>query len=121
MILIVPPREDCQLAVYTTAEHFHMRSPLILPPPACLHVSLRDRACIHSWDICNEPRNRLPDAPSNAIAEWVHDAAGFVKMLDSTHPVTVGSEGFFGPAPPGGLPAQLPAFGLVTHICCIMA
>lgn len=60
----------------------------------------KDRACIHSWDICNEPRNRLPGGSNTAIAEWVHDAAGFIKALDSKHPVTVGSEGFFGPAPP---------------------
>ncbi|WIA09185.1 hypothetical protein OEZ85_008596 [Tetradesmus obliquus] len=60
----------------------------------------KGRACIHSWDICNEPRNRLPNAPSNAIAGWVHEAAGWVKSLDTRHPVTVGSEGFFGPSPP---------------------
>lgn len=69
------------------------------PPPAA--APCRGRACIHSWDICNEPRNRLPNAPSDVIAGWVHEAAGWVKSLDTRHPVTVGSEGFFGPSPPG--------------------
>jgi hypothetical protein len=86
----------------------------------------RDRACIHSWDICNEPRNKLPvpadqqpagtphdapDAPNNElVAKWVDDAAGFVKRLDSKHPVTVGSEGFFEPRsfPTGKRPPATP-------------
>jgi len=66
----------------------------------------KNRNCLHSWCICNEPRNRVPNARNTAIAEWVHEAAGFVKKLDSKHPVTVGSEGFFGPASPGGFFGQ---------------
>lgn len=70
-----------------------------------LTLLLRYHSCIHSWDICNEPRNRTETrpprsvAPNNGdIASWVHEAAGHVKSLDNKHPVTVGSEGFFGPS-----------------------
>jgi hypothetical protein len=90
-LLVLAAASGVQLPCPANHRHF----------PAC-----RNRSCIHSWDICNEPRNRLPNAPSDAIAGWVHEAAGFVKSLDAKHPVTVGSEGFFGPSPPGEQQAE---------------
>jgi len=51
---------------------------------------------IHSWDICNEPRNKT-NAAGN-LATWVNEAAQLVKSLDPKTPVTVGTEGFFGPS-----------------------
>lgn len=52
---------------------------------------------IHSWDICNEPRNKgNSDKASQKTVEFIHDTAKLIKQLDPTHYVTVGSEGFFG-------------------------
>jgi len=59
---------------------------------------------IHSWDICNEPRNLKlgrTQGDTEAIYRWVNASALQIKGLDSTHPVTVGTEGFFGPPGPG--------------------
>jgi pimeloyl-ACP methyl ester carboxylesterase len=75
--------------------------------PACPCVvclspcAYRDNDVIHSWDLCNEPRNKLPGRTNNEIGDWVRKMAAVVKCIDHKHPVTVGSEGFFGPATPG--------------------
>jgi endo-1,4-beta-mannosidase len=61
----------------------------------------RDDDAIHSWDLCNEPRNKLQGASGNEIGDWVRQMAAVVKSIDPNHPVTVGTEGFFGPKPQG--------------------
>jgi len=56
---------------------------------------------IHSWDICNEPRNK-PQVSGNtaAIAEWVGETASWLRgHANPNHLITVGSEGFFNPVP----------------------
>eukprot|EP00878_Enallax_costatus_P004150 GHUV01004379.1.p1 GENE.GHUV01004379.1~~GHUV01004379.1.p1 ORF type:complete len:400 (+),score=92.26 GHUV01004379.1:776-1975(+) len=54
---------------------------------------------IHSWDICNEPRNKSRDNPQE-VTDWIKQAADAIKAADKTHPVTVGLEGFYGPMDP---------------------
>jgi len=62
----------------------------------------KNRKCIHSWDICNEPRYKGSSNRSfeeySAITNWIQEVAAHIKSLDPNHPVTVGSEGFFGPS-----------------------
>lgn len=57
----------------------------------------RDRRSIHSWDICNEPRNKAVAAQGDEIYKWVNHIAGVIKGIDPNHMVTIGSEGYFGP------------------------
>eukprot|EP00775_Hariotina_reticulata_P002092 gene2092-2410_t len=60
---------------------------------------------IHSWDIANEPRCE-GQVTSDRVSAWIEATAAFVKSLDSSHPVTVGLEGFFGPSTPGLMSAN---------------
>lgn len=53
--------------------------------------------CVHSWDICNEPRNP-GSSTAGDIVRWVASTANLVKSLDAKHLVTVGTEGFWGQA-----------------------
>jgi mannan endo-1,4-beta-mannosidase len=48
----------------------------------------RDDPTIFAWQLANEPRNY----PAN----WIGDLGQFIKLLDSNHMVTVGSEGSWG-------------------------
>jgi hypothetical protein len=53
---------------------------------------------IHSWDICNEPRNIKMDGSqgdTEAISKWVQDSVQAIRGVDEAHPITVGTEGFF--------------------------
>jgi len=55
---------------------------------------------IHSWDICNEPRNYTVNAPTDApiagsIAYWVNEAVQAIREEDIKHPITVGTEGWY--------------------------
>lgn len=53
---------------------------------------------IMSWGLLNEPRCETWLVPEckQTFQSWVEEMSAFVKSLDPTHLVTIGSEGFFG-------------------------
>jgi mannan endo-1,4-beta-mannosidase len=51
-------------------------------------LKYRDDPTIFSWELANEPRN-YPDT-------WIDETAAYIKLLDSNHLVTTGSEGSAG-------------------------
>jgi endo-1,4-beta-mannosidase len=68
-----------------------------MPCHFCHCGACRKRTCIHSWDICNEPRNKKTPNDNRAVGDWVHKVAEKIKETDHKSLVTIGSEGFFGP------------------------
>ena len=50
---------------------------------------------IMAWELANEPRPMRP-AAAEAYAQWISDAAAFIKSKDKNHLVTTGHEGEMG-------------------------
>lgn len=54
-----------------------------------------DDPAIMAWELANEPRPMRP-AANEAYAQWVQEAAAFIKAKDKNHLVTTGHEGRMG-------------------------
>ncbi len=48
---------------------------------------------IMAWELANEPRPMRPAADAD-YAEWITEAAAYIKSLDKNHLVTIGHEGY---------------------------
>ncbi len=55
----------------------------------------KDSPAIMSWQIANEPRAFSEDN-KDAFAQWIHETAKIIKLIDSNHLVSTGSEGKHG-------------------------
>lgn len=68
-------------------------------------VAYKDDPAIMAWELSNEPEcggsgppKGLPTSgvcTNQTIINWITDAAGYIKSIDSNHLVAVGDEGFF--------------------------
>lgn len=67
-------------------------------------VKYSEDPAIFAWDLINEPRSTQGSAClqacSQAISTWGINQAAFVRTLDANHPITVGTEGFWGVGSP---------------------
>ena len=102
----------------------------VLPCLAAMHLSdvrpvwqrslrtefaCRDEPTIMAWELMNEPR--CPgDFSASKLQHWIERTAEFLKSVDPTHLIAVGSEGFFGSSTPGE--ATFHRAGLTAHIAC---
>ncbi|KAJ8491680.1 hypothetical protein OPV22_013401 [Ensete ventricosum] len=59
----------------------------------------RDDPTIFAWELMNEPQC-MSDASGDTLQEWIEEMAEYVKRIDKKHLLTVGLEGFYGPASP---------------------
>jgi len=59
----------------------------------------REDPTIFAWELANEPRC-TSDASGATLEAWITEMSAYIKSIDSTHLVTTGSEGFYGPAGP---------------------
>ncbi|KAI4286380.1 MAG: hypothetical protein L6R35_004364 [Caloplaca aegaea] len=57
---------------------------------------------VFSWELCNEPR--CPGCDTAIITKWAADTSAYIKSLDATHLVSLGDDGWFGPASSSYLP-----------------
>lgn len=53
-------------------------------------------SAIFSWQLGNEPR--CPRCKVEVVREWAKSTSEFIKAIDPAHMVTLGDEGWFGPA-----------------------
>ncbi|KAL6752458.1 glycoside hydrolase superfamily [Haematococcus lacustris] len=64
-------------------------------------VAYRDDPTILGWEVVNEPRcEQASGVPPEAMRAWLSRAVAAVKALAPRHLITVGCDGFFGPASP---------------------
>ncbi|KAJ8504408.1 hypothetical protein OPV22_005294 [Ensete ventricosum] len=56
-----------------------------------------DEPAIFAWELINEPRCEY-NSSGPLLQAWIAEMASYVKSLDEKHLVTVGLEGFYGPA-----------------------
>lgn len=59
-------------------------------------INYKDDPAIMAWQLANEPRpNPVGDRPENVrlFAKWVDETAGYIKLFDKNHLVSIGSEG----------------------------
>ncbi|KAG0455144.1 hypothetical protein HPP92_024436 [Vanilla planifolia] len=62
-------------------------------------LQYRDDPTIFGWELMNEPH--CPSDPTgDTLQKWIEEMANYVKSIDKKHLVTVGFEGFYGPASP---------------------
>jgi mannan endo-1,4-beta-mannosidase len=47
---------------------------------------------VFSWELCNEPRDELDDT-GVTLNNWIAEMSTYIKSLDTTHLVSIGSEG----------------------------
>lgn len=62
-------------------------------------IEYRDDPAIFAWELINEPAC-LSDATGDTLQDWLEEMAAYVKSIDKKHLLTVGFEGFYGPASP---------------------
>ncbi|CAL9753683.1 unnamed protein product [Musa acuminata subsp. burmannicoides] len=60
-------------------------------------IRYRDEPAIFAWELINEPRCEY-NSSGPLLQAWIAEMASYVKSLDEKHLVTVGLEGFYGPA-----------------------
>lgn len=67
-------------------------------------VTYSNDPAIFAWDLINEPRSTQGSAClqacSQAISTWGINQAAYVRTLDPNHPITIGTEGFWGVGSP---------------------
>jgi mannan endo-1,4-beta-mannosidase len=65
----------------------------------------REDPTVFAWQLANEPR--CNSDPSGATLQgWIEEMSAHVKNVDALHMVTIGSEGFYGPAGPNHNPVD---------------
>ncbi|KAM0933636.1 putative mannan endo-1,4-beta-mannosidase [Dioscorea sansibarensis] len=62
-------------------------------------IEYRDDPAIFAWELINEPECRS-DATGDTLQDWLEEMAAYVKSIDKKHLLTIGLEGFYGPASP---------------------
>lgn len=55
----------------------------------------KDDPTIMAWQLANEPRPMLAEADQH-YANWIEEAADYIKKLDKNHLVSIGHEGYMG-------------------------
>jgi mannan endo-1,4-beta-mannosidase len=56
----------------------------------------KNSTAIFAWELGNEPR--CPNCENSVITNWAANVSAYIKQLDPNHMVTLGDEGWFGPA-----------------------
>ncbi|CAL9076614.1 mannan endo-1,4-beta-mannosidase 2 [Musa acuminata AAA Group] len=60
-------------------------------------IQYKDEPTIFAWELMNEPRC-MSDPSGDTLQDWIEELAAYVKSIDKNHLLTVGLEGFYGPA-----------------------
>ncbi|KAJ6841792.1 mannan endo-1,4-beta-mannosidase 8-like isoform X3 [Iris pallida] len=62
-------------------------------------IMYKDDPTIFAWELINEPR--CPSDPSgDTLQSWIEEMASYVKSIDPSHLLEIGTEGFYGSSTP---------------------